>query len=374
MLDAPDMTARYAVPRSAKQITGKILASPSTELIILLGNKNDKDGNLSPVAKDRCAMAAQLALEKPESKILPTGGFGRGFNTTVRPHGELLSAHLVELGVPPERIIPHVNSSHTIEDALFARKVVVDRCALDLVIVTSAYHADRAEFVFRRTFPDRTLTFCKTTLLPQDQSEVSEEDAKLRTLKAEWVDVPLYGIPGGSKDFPAAIYENASTEQKHYDNLSHLIITGMFIVFAYPHGLSRSIPAFLVSAVLIFGLFLMYMRAAVWARTARRVMQSVEAQYGQPGSSLNYPKMDHRDQWVDNLRPLFLSRQGRRGSPRDEARSDDERETWLLRKVFGVFARWNYPVLIAGAATAMVVVQLISIFVSGSSSPNVAPG
>jgi uncharacterized SAM-binding protein YcdF (DUF218 family) len=60
-------------------------ASKRVILIVLFGNENDEDGNLSAIALERCTRAAQLAKQYPEGFILPTGAFG-DFNRSAWPH------------------------------------------------------------------------------------------------------------------------------------------------------------------------------------------------------------------------------------------------------------------------------------------------
>jgi hypothetical protein len=265
-------------------------------LIVLFGNENETDGRLRPIALERCAKAAQLAGEYPQGLILPTGAFGKHFNSSPWPHGELLRNHLLTLGISPDRILPFTNSSGTLEDVLFARKVAVDLKAKQVVFVTSSFHMPRVRYICGRIFPDFQREFVSSDN-PNDHSEKeSSERRKLATLKKEWVDVPLYSDPPRGTRFPLPVYANAAREHKHYDFLSYLFISAIFLAFAFPYTLDPAKlqfctwPLFLLSTVAILLLYVMYYRAAHTARTARRAMRFIEAQYGQPGFSFNHPR------------------------------------------------------------------------------------
>lgn len=265
-------------------------------LIVLFGNENDDDGRLRPIALERCAKAAQLAQECPETLILPTGAFGKHFNSSPWPHGELLRNHLLTLGISPDRILPFTNSSGTLEDVLFARKVAVDLQATRVVFVTSSFHMSRVQYICGRIFSDFEREFVPSDD-PSDHSEKApSERNKLATLKAERIDVPLYSAPPRGTRFPLPVYANASREHKHYDFLSYLFISAIFLTFAFPFSVDPvkaqfcTHRLFLLSAFAILLLYAAYYRAAHTARTARRVMRFIEAQYGQPGFSFNHPR------------------------------------------------------------------------------------
>ena len=284
-------------------------------LIVLFGNKNNQCGALKPAALERCARAAELAHEYPESLILPTGAFGKKFNPSKWPHGYLLRCHLIkEHKIAPDRILPFTNSSNTVEDALFARRVAVDLKAKRIVFVTSSFHMDRVKYICRRIFPDFECEFTHPSTEVDHSEEHRGEEKKLKKLSAEWVDIPVYGDPPRASRFPVVVYVNAAREQKHYDFLSYLFISAILLVFAFPYSLdpakSRfctpklqfdvynlhlSLPKiqfslFALSALAILLLFVMYLRAAFTARTARTFMRNVETLYGKPGFSFNYPR------------------------------------------------------------------------------------
>jgi len=283
------------------------------DLIVLFGNENDENG-LKPIAKERCTKAAALAKLFPASLVLPTGGFGAHFNTTNRPHGELLREQLERLGVPAKQILPYTNSCGTLEDVLFARKVAVDRRVKYVAFVTSSFHMQRVRYLCDRVFSEFTRDFAACDADDAHPEEKASEKRKLHDLKRRWVDIPLYGTLGKSSHFPTPVYQNASREHKHYDFISYLFISGMLLSFAFPYTLDASkfdlegfgFLAFVLSAAFILFFYLMYLRAARFAGQARRVVSLLEAHYQLPGFSLNYERSPSGWRFLGGFRPSRL--------------------------------------------------------------------
>ncbi|MBM3861321.1 MAG: YdcF family protein [Verrucomicrobia bacterium] len=138
----------------------------SKSAIVILGSPNDSEGSLSSIAIERCQQALTEYARNPGAKILPTGGWGEHFNTTNKPHGHYLRQYLTAHGVPEADILECAESANTIQDAQLAKPIVERHGITDLIVVTSDFHIPRAEFLFRREFPNLTLTFtgAKTNL------------------------------------------------------------------------------------------------------------------------------------------------------------------------------------------------------------------
>lgn len=146
-------------------------------IVVLLGSPNTDRGELLSVARDRCERAIQEYRRHPGYKILPTGGFGAHFNTTDKAHASYLKEYLVAHGVPKEDILEFAESRNTVEDATLSHPIV-KRYGVDRVtVVTSDYHAARAQYLFRREYADVELSF---SLCPTAKETC---DLDLRALK-----------------------------------------------------------------------------------------------------------------------------------------------------------------------------------------------
>lgn len=131
------------------------------EVAVLLGNTNSPAGELSPIARSRCAVAARLAHARPDLPLILTGAFGAHFNTSPEPHWRYLAQELARLGVPPDRILAGTASSNTLQDAFATRAAVHARWgaaeSFGLHLVTSAFHRPRVRFLFRAAMPSASL-------------------------------------------------------------------------------------------------------------------------------------------------------------------------------------------------------------------------
>ena len=267
-------------------------------ILILLGNQNLQSGELTEAAKLRCDRAIELLNQEQLLEVLPTGAFGAHFNNGSKPHGKYLADYLIGHGISRERILLHTNSSNTLEDALTARQRMYDSgfCVqgAKIYVVTNVFHRIRAEYIFTRLFPEIDVSFVEAPD-PQDaeicRAMRKHERLALEKLKREWVDVPLYR----GQDFPGCIYENASAEHKHYDNLSVYAITGILLAFVFPFSTFEQLQrlglvhlALIMSATMILFLWALYLRFARFAAGGRRVMKWLEIAFDRRGFSATY--------------------------------------------------------------------------------------
>jgi uncharacterized SAM-binding protein YcdF (DUF218 family) len=138
--------------------------------IVVLGAQNDDQGGLSSIAKERCHQALAEYRKHAGARLVLTGGWGRHFNTTARPHVHYVREYLEAHGIPAEAIAACIESSSTVEDARLCRPVVQRDGLRKLIVVTSDFHVARAELVFRREFPDLAIELSASrTHLPEEE-------------------------------------------------------------------------------------------------------------------------------------------------------------------------------------------------------------
>lgn len=155
--------------------------------IVILGAPNDERGVLSSIAVERCEQALVEFHQNPAARIIPTGGWGEHFNTTAKPHGQYLREYLLAKGVAENAIVECVESTNTIEDAKLCRPVVVRHGFRKLIVVTSAFHLERAKFLFQREFPEVDLVFrASQTKIPEEElaQRIAHERRALARLEA----------------------------------------------------------------------------------------------------------------------------------------------------------------------------------------------
>ena len=99
-------------------------------------------------AAERLTVAAKLARQFPNARIVFSGGRGR---LTVGAKEADIAAGLFEtFGIPRERIALEDRSRNTVENALFSRMLLKPRPTERWLLVTSAHHMPRSIGVFRQ--------------------------------------------------------------------------------------------------------------------------------------------------------------------------------------------------------------------------------
>ncbi|KZN35203.1 hypothetical protein N480_19355 [Pseudoalteromonas luteoviolacea S2607] len=141
-----------------------------THVIIVLGNKNDKYGNLSPISKSRCDLAYELFCKKPQSKLICTGGFGKNFNQSSHSHASLVGLYLTSLGISEQMFLDNALSRFTIEDATLTAPLLSAHKAQSVDIVSSDFHIQRVKLIFDYLQPSLSKQFhCSKAFLPESE-------------------------------------------------------------------------------------------------------------------------------------------------------------------------------------------------------------
>ena len=149
-------------------------------IIVVLGAPNHDDGRLGPAAEGRAQAALRAYADRPGARLLLTGGFGAHFNRTSRAHAAYLADHLVAAGVPSAAILGEVHSGNTVEDAAMCA-ARLSGSGLQLVVVTSDFHAARARLLFEREFGARAtieIVVAPAGLPPRELCEAITHEAR----------------------------------------------------------------------------------------------------------------------------------------------------------------------------------------------------
>ena len=142
-----------------------------SDCIIVLGAKVRPDGSMCNTLVYRCECAYELYRAYPGIKIIPCGG--RHGNEPAS-EASAMAAYFLKKGIPQDDIILEDKSRSTIENLIFAKKIMAEKGFNSAVIVTSDYHAERALWMSRdididacvaaAKSPKRIKTKIKTTL------------------------------------------------------------------------------------------------------------------------------------------------------------------------------------------------------------------
>jgi uncharacterized SAM-binding protein YcdF (DUF218 family) len=115
------------------------------DAIVVCGCRVKPDGEPSPSLARRARYAAALYRRGLAPVLVTTGGVGTHPPSEARAAAAIARAE----GVPEDAIVLEERSTSTEENAREAAKLVDAR---RVIVVTDAYHAFRAERVFRRYF------------------------------------------------------------------------------------------------------------------------------------------------------------------------------------------------------------------------------
>jgi len=276
-------------------------------LVVVLGNENDEEEELSEAAKERCdrAIAKIKDLRENSSETLAlvvTGGFGE-FNRSDTPHARLLRSRILEglcgnssqgAGLDPVHVVV---SAGTHQDAIGVRSLLDELGARPKIdVITSDFHEKRAKAVFSFFFPDCCVkvhpvphnaitveeqgTDKEKQKLEEKKRLEDEESRKLQDFHRLRVDV------FNARRSDASDLDRLHSELKHYDNLSYFTLVAAFLVVAFAYrvfeGQSSSEKAWSFDALRVLSLFavsavllLLYSRFASTASSARNSLKEL---------------------------------------------------------------------------------------------------
>ena len=139
---------------------------------ILLGgitsyDRTSKEGYFN-ISSDRFIQAALLYKKGHIKNILVSGGQNGVFKEDDFSEAGFIKKHLIDLGIPTENIFIEEASRNTIENAKFC-KTILKANNLDkgkIVLITSAFHMQRARSIFEQEGYDIRAYPCAFSLLP----------------------------------------------------------------------------------------------------------------------------------------------------------------------------------------------------------------
>jgi len=156
-------------------------------LLLVLGAPNDVHGNLSNIALDRLNCAYDFYRFNDSVKILCTGGFGKHFNTTDKPHAHYAQSFLISKGLKDSVLSEYVPSSNTVDDFRMSKDLILTLNPSLLIIITSDFHMERVRILHKAILDYSSVIFiaAKSTLAECDLKPLIEhEEAAINELKS----------------------------------------------------------------------------------------------------------------------------------------------------------------------------------------------
>lgn len=116
------------------------------DCILILGNKVNEDGTLSPRLKARVDKGLQLFHENPSSIIIVSGGLGQeGYY-----EGTEMKKYLVDQGVPVGSVIVDDQGNNTLQTANNYLKLSERHHFNSVTVVSQYYHISRTKYLLRK--------------------------------------------------------------------------------------------------------------------------------------------------------------------------------------------------------------------------------
>ena len=123
------------------------------DVVIVLGFDVTENGLLPDEGKSRVQLASDIVSSKESEKIIFSGDVSHLHE--YKPHkseAESMKDFALSLGVDKESIIVESTSRNTYENAVFCKKIVESHGWRSILLVTSKFHVERAEQLFKKVF------------------------------------------------------------------------------------------------------------------------------------------------------------------------------------------------------------------------------
>lgn len=115
-------------------------------VVVVLGAAVRPGGTPSPALRRRIDHAVSLVRERPDARLLLTGGVGQHPPS----EAEVMARVAERAGVPRERMLLEECATNTRESARRCSELLRDDDCSEVWIVTDAYHQRRARLAFKR--------------------------------------------------------------------------------------------------------------------------------------------------------------------------------------------------------------------------------
>lgn len=137
-------------------------------ILVVLGAPNSPSGELSGISKSRLACCKEIFNK--EQLILCTGGWGAHFNTSDKPHAYYGKKYLIENGLSESNFLAFALSENTVDDAIKVKSIVSNLDNVELTVITSDFHVERAKLIFNEVLKEYEIEFLGV------KSDLTEEE------------------------------------------------------------------------------------------------------------------------------------------------------------------------------------------------------
>ncbi len=132
------------------------------DVIIVPGRGVYADGSLYKDPQSRIRKAVELFNKNFADKIIMSGGFSFHFeNITQANEANSMKDYAVSLGINPEHVFTEEESTHTLANAYFCKKLFCEPNEWEsIIVIASSDHMPRVKYVFNKVFgPDYMIKY-----------------------------------------------------------------------------------------------------------------------------------------------------------------------------------------------------------------------
>jgi uncharacterized SAM-binding protein YcdF (DUF218 family) len=151
------------------------------DAVIILGFDVRPDGTLPEEGASRVRTGIQLYKEVGAKQLVMSGNVAHIHSyTPLKSEAQAMADYAVLQGFPPAKILIENKSKSTYENAIYTKKIVEANCWESIVVVTSQFHAQRAEYLFRKVYGDNYrigFAVAHNCLSDAERSEINKLEA-----------------------------------------------------------------------------------------------------------------------------------------------------------------------------------------------------
>lgn len=177
------------------------------DAIIVLANLMDPGGNLNGETLARLSKAFDL-LKAGEASLVATCGWAYRDDSDICIADAMATHAELVMGIPKSKIISETTSRDTVGDAVFTKRNLANpRNWQSVIVVTSAYHADRTREIFSFVY-GRMIDVV---------SAASDDTPSLRASEAKSIGAFRATFSGVMPGDDAAIFERLTSSHPFYN-------------------------------------------------------------------------------------------------------------------------------------------------------------
>ncbi len=127
-------------------VDGLFDESQKADVIVVLGNKVEKNGEVSVRLQSRLDKAIELFLAAKANTIIVSGGVGdEGFD-----EAQVMASYLTEKGIPASAIIQDNKGYSTYDTAMQAKSIMAAHEWGSSIVVSQYFHISRTKLAFKK--------------------------------------------------------------------------------------------------------------------------------------------------------------------------------------------------------------------------------